>query len=207
MRVFNDVLKPFIPESAVEIVSKWISAHPLQIRISQARATKLGDFSPPSPQRRFHKISVNRNLNKYSFLITLTHEYAHLLCWEKYKNRVKPHGNEWKDIYKTLLFTLLESKIFPREIEYELTKIIVGNVYASSTSEKELSKTLHDFNTEKEPGVLLEELAEDTLFKLHTGKVFRKGSKIRTRYRCYCVSNKRWYYVSPIARVVPIDKE
>lgn len=207
MRVFNDVLKPFIPETALEVVSQWMATHPLQIRISQVRTTKLGDYRPPSAQQKFHKISVNRNLNKYAFLITFTHEYAHLLCWHKYKNRVKPHGNEWKHIYKTLLFTLLESKIFPREIEFELTKIIVGNVYASSTAEKELSKTLFGFNTDQGACLLLEELAEETLFKLNTGKVFRKGSKVRTRYKCFCVSNKRWYYVSPIARVVPIDKE
>ncbi|MEI6122915.1 MAG: SprT-like domain-containing protein [Bacteroidota bacterium] len=207
MRVFNDVVKPFIPEAAVNIISEWAAVYPLQIRISKARATKLGDYRPPTSQQKFHKISINRNLNKYAFLITFTHEYAHLLCFEKYKTCVKPHGNPWKEIYKSLLFKLLESKIFPPEIEFQLTKIILGNVFASSTSEKELSKTLHIFNTEPEPGLLLEDLTDDTLFRIHNGFVFQKGKKIRTRYKCYCVSNRRWYYVSPIVRVIPVGNE
>ncbi len=207
MGVFNDVLKPFIPDTAVDITTQWLGMYPLQIRISPSRATKLGDYRPPSSQNKIHKISINRNLNKFSFLITFTHEFAHLLCWEKHRNRVNPHGKEWKEIYKGLLYNLLESKIFPPEIEFELTKVILGNVFASSTSEKELSKILQVYNTDPTPGVLLEDLTDSSLFKIHNGKTFQKGVKIRTRYKCYCLSNKRWYYVSPVALVTPVVNE
>jgi SprT protein len=204
MPVFNDVLKPFIPEASFPIVSKWVQMYPLQIRISAARVSKLGDYRSPHGTSKFHKISVNRSLNKYSFLITFTHEFAHLLCYEKNKNRVAPHGKQWKQIYKGLLFELLESNIFPPEIEFELTKSIVGTVYASSSSEKELQKALSVHNTHEETGVLLEELPDNSKFKIHNDRVFQKGNKIRTRYKCYCMTNKRWYYVSPIARVIPL---
>jgi SprT protein len=206
MPIFNDVLKPFIPESSFSLVSKWIQLYPLQIRISAARTSKLGDYRSPHGKNKFHKISVNRTLNKYSFLITFTHEFAHLLCYEKHNNLVAPHGKQWKQIYKDLLFELLESKIFPPEIEFELTKSILGTVYASSTSEKELQKALSVHNTHDETGVILEELPENSKFKIHNLKVFQKGQKIRTRYKCYCLTNKRWYFVSPIARVIPVEE-
>ena len=44
-----------------------------------------------------HRISVNGNLNKYSFLITLIHELAHLLTFTQYKNRVDPHGRNGRE--------------------------------------------------------------------------------------------------------------
>ncbi len=206
MPVFNDVLKPFIPEASFSVVAKWIQMYPLQIRVSAARVSKLGDYRAPHGNNKFHKISVNRSLNKYSFLITFTHEFAHLLCFEKHRNGVAPHGKQWKQIYKDLLFELLESKIFPPEVEAELARSLIGNIYASSSSEKELQKVLSLHNTHEEAGVMLEELAENQKFKIHNAKVFQKGQKIRTRYKCYCLTNKRWYYVSPIARVIPIQE-
>jgi SprT protein len=206
MPVFNDVLKPFIPESSFSVVSKWIQMYPVQIRVSAARVSKLGDYRSPQGNNNFHKISVNRSLNKYSFLITFTHEFAHLLCFEKNRNRVAPHGKQWKQIYKDLLFELLGSKIFPPEVEAELARSLIGNVYASSSSEKELQKALSVHNTDEETGVMLEELAENVKFTIHNAKVFQKGHKIRTRYKCYCLTNKRWYYVSPVARVIPIQE-
>jgi SprT protein len=204
MPVFNDVLKPFVPEASFTVVSKWIQMYPLQIKITAARVSKLGDYRSPHGKSTFHKISINRSLNKYSFLITFAHEFAHLLCYVKHSNKVSPHGKQWKQIYKELIFELLESNIFPSEIEYELTRTVLGAVYASSTSEKELQKVLSEHNTQEETGVLLEELEENTKFTIHNARVFKKGKKIRTRYKCYCITNKRWYYVSPIARVIPI---
>jgi len=205
MPVFNDVLKPFIPEASIPIVSEWIKTYPLQIKITAARASKLGDYRCPVGKNKIHKISVNRSLNPYAFLITLTHEYAHLLCFEKYQNRVLPHGNQWKQIYKGLLYELLKSNIFPSEIEAELMRSILGTIYASSTSEKGLQKALSLYNVHQEPGVLLEELPADTLFKIPGGRVFNKGEKIRTRYKCFCLTNKRWYFVSSVARVMPVE--
>jgi SprT protein len=207
MPIFNDVLKPFIPESSFSQVLKWIQMYPLQIRISASRTSKLGDYRSPHGKNKYHKISINRTLNKYSFLITFTHEFAHLLCFEKHQNRVAPHGKQWKQIYKELLFELLESKIFPPEIEFELTKSIIGNIYASSSSEKELQKVLSVHNTHEEKGVILEELSPNSKFKIHNAKVFQKGEKMRTRYKCYCLTNKRWYFVSPIARVIPVTDD
>jgi SprT protein len=206
MAVFNDVLKPFIPESSFNLISKWLQMYPLHIKISGERVSKLGDYRSPHGLNNYHKISINRSLNKYAFLITFAHEFAHLLCYEKYQHKVTPHGKQWKQIYKGLIFELLESKIFPSDIEAELTRSIVGNVHASSVSEKYLQKTLSFYNTHQETGIPLEDIPHESLFRIHNTKVFKKGQKIRTRYKCYCITNKRWYYVSPLARVIPESK-
>ena len=53
----------------------------------------MGDF-------KIHKgqlvISINNNLNPYSFLITLTHELAHAFVYRNYKNTRDPHGKKWQ---------------------------------------------------------------------------------------------------------------
>ena len=56
---------------------------------------------------------MNGTLNNYSFLITLIHELAHLLTFTQYKNRVEPHGREWKRIYGTMMKDFLTPDIFP----------------------------------------------------------------------------------------------
>ena len=91
-----DVLAQYMPLSAAPIISKWIDYFQCEFKISKNRATKLGDYRHPF-KNNGHKISVNNNLNSYAFLVTTVHEFAHLLTWNEYKNKVKPHGNEWKN--------------------------------------------------------------------------------------------------------------
>jgi SprT protein len=46
--------------------------------------------------------------------------------------------------------------------------------------------------------VFVESMPEGALFKTHDGKVFRKGEKIRKRYKCEEVKTKRVYLFSPV---------
>ena len=66
-----------MPEEAAPIISNWINDTGCLFKISRSRSSKLGDYRAPfrgSP----HRISVNHDLNPYSFLITTIHEFAHL---------------------------------------------------------------------------------------------------------------------------------
>jgi hypothetical protein len=47
----------------------------------------------------------------------------------------------------------------------------------------------------------VESLPNNAKFMLKNGLVFQKGEKLRTRYKCYCESNGRWYFVSALAEV------
>ena len=68
------------------------------VKITKPRKSKLGDFRILINGRG--QISVNENLNRYAFLITITHELAHAFVWKRYKTRVMPHGKEWKSTFK-----------------------------------------------------------------------------------------------------------
>src|SRR5581483_8065026 len=89
-------LKPHIPENATDYVATLINrCHPVMIKLTRGRLTKLGDYRAPLENEE-HVITVNGDLNQYSFLITLLHELAHLTCFLKHRNKVAPHGPQWK---------------------------------------------------------------------------------------------------------------
>lgn len=196
------MLQKYIPQAAVEQVYEWLREYKVHLRISRARATKHGDYRSPL-NGKGHKISVNHNLNPYAFLITLVHELAHLIVWENHKNRVSPHGKEWKTIFKNLMQPLLMEEVFPADIEKVLGKYL-RNAKASSGSDTELTKVLNLYD--QVTGFILEDLEEGSIFRVETGKTFRKGQKLRKRYQCVCLDNNRNYLVNPVARVTPLDQ-
>jgi SprT protein len=193
-------LKRYLPEQGLEPVMNWIDGRPLHMRITRGRSTKLGDYRPPQKDN-IHRISVNGDLNPFEFLITLTHEIAHLAVWEKYRKKVQPHGSAWKNQYASMLATLLEKKIFPEEIEI-IIRMQVANPRATSKSDTALARVLHTHNEVKE-GAFLEDLPQGAFFYLQDGRKFQKQEKLRKWYRCIRQDNHRPYRISPVARVVP----
>ena len=77
--------------------------------VTKKRQSVLGDYRHSAIGKN-HRISINGNLNKYEFLITLLHELAHLFTFEKFANKVEPHGKEWKHFYGSLLADFLQNK-------------------------------------------------------------------------------------------------
>ena len=61
-------------------------------KVKKSRSSKYGDYRPPLKGSN-HLITINYDMNKYAFLITLVHEIAHLTNWNKHKDKVKPHGD------------------------------------------------------------------------------------------------------------------
>jgi hypothetical protein len=49
--------------------------------------------------------------------------------------------------------------------------------------------------------MLIEEIPVNSLFKLKDGRVFKKGDKLRKRYRCQEVESTRVYLFSPVYEV------
>src|SRR6476619_3007042 len=95
-QVYFAALIPYIPEGSYEPVLKYIYQYKVKLTITRHRQTVLGDYRHAHGSFG-HRISINGNLNKFSFLITLLHELAHLFTYEKYGNRVYAHGQEWKN--------------------------------------------------------------------------------------------------------------
>ncbi|RLD42837.1 MAG: sprT domain-containing protein [Bacteroidetes bacterium] len=194
----KSILKQYLPEAAVDQVSKWIVRNKVHLKITRNRKTKLGDYRPPI-QHPNHRISVNHNLNPYSFLITFVHELAHLQVFEDYKTTVQPHGAEWKKAYRRLMLVMLKDDIFPSDVKQVLSKSIV-NAKASSTAELELSRLLLQYD-ENQNETRVEDLTENTVFRTENGMQFKKGEKQRTRYKCLNLQNNRVYLFHPLTPV------
>jgi len=192
-----ELLEQFCPPDTAHVVYDWILQYRIRFRISRARNSRFGDYQSPY-RGGVHKISVNHDLNPYAFLITFCHEVAHLVQWEKHKERVAPHGQEWKHEFRILLLNFIGRGVFPRDVEVALDKYIL-NPKASSCTDHELFRTLKKYDVN--PVTHLEELPLGSLFSLGTGKLFKKGARQRTRYLCQCLDDKRMYYVSGIAEV------
>ncbi|MDQ6904618.1 MAG: hypothetical protein M3139_16620, partial [Bacteroidota bacterium] len=89
-------LSSYLPEGAFEDVEMYLTEYKVHLTVTRERKGVLGDYRN-SHANKNHRISVNGNLNKYSFLITLLHELGHLFAYEKYGNTIPPHGAQWKN--------------------------------------------------------------------------------------------------------------
>lgn len=196
-------LSKYIPAPAVPLLTEWVIGFNVHLKVTKARNSKLGDYRHPFGNDG-HRITINHNLNSYAFLITLVHEIAHLTTWNKYQNRVAPHGSEWKNEYKTLMREVVKLKVFPDDV-YSSLVAYMQNPAASSCSDENLLRTLRNYDLNR-THLHLEELEENTLFALDNGMIMRKGPKSRKRYKCYEVNVKRYYMVSPLAEVTKIEE-
>jgi len=198
----REILSQYLPEAAVEKVHKALVEHRIHLKITRGRKTKLGDYRPPTRYTN-HRISINHDLNKYAFLITFVHELAHLIVFENHKNRVAPHGKEWKSTYKELMIDYLQPSIFPEEVLSVLKKSI-QNSKASSTSDLKLSRVLQQYDTTNGFSKV-EELPFESVFETQNGRKFRKGEKVRTRYKCRNLQNNRMYLFHPLTPVILVN--
>ncbi len=193
-----------MPEEAAPIISNWINDTGCLFKISRSRSSKLGDYRAPfrgSP----HRISVNHDLNPYSFLITTIHEFAHLQTWNKHQHRVRPHGSEWKNHFKQLMDPFLKLSIFPADIKQAILNYM-ENPAASSCTDLHLFRTLKAYDTAKSSALTVESLEDGHYFALKNGRSFQRIGKIRKRYKCMELSTRRIYLFNPIAEVFPLER-
>jgi hypothetical protein len=193
-------LNTYLPDGAFEPVIQLINHYKVHLTVTRERKSVLGDYRHAVLGAN-HKITVNGNLNKYEFLITLLHELAHLLCFEQYRNRVEAHGKEWKAIYGQLLAQFIQLAIFPEDIRKSLQKTLL-NPAATANGETALLLILRKYNTiQKEGVVTLAHVADGTLFKETKGRTFRKIKLRRKRIECIEVATGNIYLFSALTEV------
>lgn len=195
-------LKKYLPENCLEQVIIYLQQYKVHLTITAQRQSILGDYRNAGFGKN-HRISINGNLNKFSFLITLIHELAHLLAFEQYGHRILSHGKEWKNIYSGLLKEFIEKNIFPADVKQALMES-VKKPGASSCSETGLTRVLRSYDEHKSNALLLEELPLGSLFKTKDGLIFQKGEKLRKRFKCVEKETGKIYYVSPLYEVKKI---
>lgn len=162
----------------------------------------MGDYRP-AHKGHPHRISINHNLNTYSFLITLIHEVAHLVVFENFGPRVRPHGKEWKYCFQEIMEPYLSLGIFPYDVQTAL-KIYLKNPSASSNANLTLARVLKKYDSGDEKGIFIEELPERSQFKIHNGKTFERLEQRRKRIKCLCMDNKKMYLFDPLTKVFPL---
>ena len=194
-----DHLQRFLPPGTYEAVLEYLQFYKVHLTVAAERKSILGDYRHRTHFSN-HRISVNGNLNKFSFLITLLHELAHLLTFEQFGNKVLSHGREWKMIYGKLLEQFLENKIFPADIEYELLDSL-KNPAATSCAEDGLIRVLRKYDDRKNHHRLVEEIPENGIFRCDDGRIFKRGEKMRKRFRCVEIQTGRVYLFSPVYEV------
>ncbi len=187
-------LKAYLPEGSFEDVYHYLIHYRVQLTVTRQRQSILGDYRH-AHDGKAHRISINGNLNKYSFLITLLHELAHLFTYERYGHRVQAHGREWKNEFSKILEQFLQKKIFTPDVEQALMQTL-KNPAASSCGDEHLLRVLRKYDQQKNGHVLVEQMQEGDTFRIRGGRIFIKGKKIRTRYKCLEPATKKWYLFS-----------
>lgn len=193
-------LAHYLPDGAFDVVVNLIHQYKVHLTVTRARKSVLGDYRHPFMGSN-HKITVNGNLNKFEFLITLLHELAHLLCFEQYRNKVEAHGKEWKSIYGQLLAQFIQLNIFPDDIRKSLQKTLL-NPAATANGETALLLVLRKYNKVNEFGaVVLASLPDGILFTAEKGRVYKKIKLRRKRIECLEVKTGNIYLFSALTEV------
>jgi SprT protein len=197
-------LQDYLPDGSFDGVLYYLQHYKVHLTVTRERSSVLGDYRH-SYMGKNHRISVNGSLNKYAFLITLLHELAHLFTYERFGHRVQAHGTEWKNEFSKILAQFILKKVFPADIEKTLM-LTLQNPAASSCADEKLLRVLYRYDVKKNGTLLVEQLADGDLFVIKGGRIFRRGEKIRKRYKCVEVKTGKLYLFSPVYEVVLADK-
>lgn len=193
----KEILAKYIPEHALNPVFALIEANHIHLKIVNERKTRHGDYR--RQPNGIHQITVNANLNKYRFLITLVHEIAHLVAFEKFGRRIKPHGMEWKKTFQTLMLPFIRPEIFPSEMLPFIARHF-RNPKASSDTDAHLSVILKKFDQPSGKNYIFE-VPPGGIFRIYNGKIFKKGERKVKRYQCVEVDTGNVYLFQPNAEV------
>jgi hypothetical protein len=199
----NVSLGSYVPDGAAQYCQELYRTHRFDFFLSRPRRTRLGDFTvKPGITPR---ITVNVNLNPYSFLITYLHEVAHCVVHYKYKGRgrrrVAPHGAEWKHEFERLLQPVMNENIFPEDILTALLRYS-KNPTASTGGDTFLFNAIRKYDEQalNSGRVALVQLNEGSSF-VFQNRQFTRGILRRTRVLCTDKASKRLYTIPAHALV------
>ena len=197
----QDLLLEYIPEKAVPKVMTLLNHDNLSLTVKRERKTRYGDYKRSSNGQ--HQITVNSNLNHYRFLVTLVHEIAHFEAFKNYGRSIKPHGLEWKRTFQHLMLPFLNPDIFPLEL-LPLLAHHFKNPRASSDTDTRLAYALKQFDSPNNKKFIFE-VPLHTIFETQNGRIFRRGEKQRTRYKCMELSTQSIYLFNANVEVDIVD--
>ena len=193
----SEVLQKYLPEHSVHSCFELIKSNNVHLKIVNERQTRHGDYRRAIGGK--HEITVNANLNKYKFLITLIHEISHLVAFEKFGRNIKPHGEEWKYSFQILMVPFIRPEIFPSHLLPLLARHF-KNPTASSDTDATLSLALKQFDEQNDKNYIFE-IPYGSVFRISNGKIFKKIAQRVKRFECVEINSGRIYLFNPNAEV------
>lgn len=193
----NETLAKYLPHHAVKPVFDLIVSNQVHLKIVNERQTRHGDYRKAVNGK--HEITVNASLNQYRFLITLIHEIAHLVAFEKYGRFIKPHGDEWKITFQRLMVPFIRPEIFPNHLLPLLARHF-KNPTASSDTDTTLALALKQFDAKTDKNYVFE-IPYGSIFRISNGKIFKKIAVRTKRFECLEISSGKTYLFNPNAEV------
>lgn len=195
------ILGKYLPDSSHDYIRQLIDGEHLLIRITKPRKTRYGSFTAKKQSGR-KTINISGQQNKWAFLITFLHEFAHLKVWKQYSNTVRSHGNEWKNTFRELSAPLISIAVFPEDIAVELKSYLNGKK-ASESSDTKLLRVLKRYDEENNGQVFIENVTVGQVFYFQN-RQFQILEKLRTRYKCREIKTGRVFVFSPLVEVNPV---
>ena len=190
-------LESYLPKAAITMCGELLLSLDVEVKLVDIRVTRHGDYRQLSNGK--HLITLNATRNPYRFLMTMVHEIAHLKAFEKYGRRIRPHGKEWKTTFQHLMLPFLQPGIFPPDL-LTLLAYHLKNPKASSTTDVRLALAFRNYDPPSDAVVVME-IPQGGMFKMHNGKRFKRGVKRVKRIECVEISTGRLYLFQPNAEV------
>ncbi|MBK9292232.1 MAG: SprT-like domain-containing protein [Bacteroidetes bacterium] len=202
-------LEKYLPDDTANNVLHMLLTGGVKFVISRERKTRLGVYRPAT-RNLPHRISVNHNLNKYEFLFTFLHEYAHYQTYIRYGRRHKPHGPEWRAAFRELVMPFLTRKVFPPDLEQGIMEHF-SKPGITDCSDRQLRELFGRYDPDcgkpvKSLYPTVDMLPLNSRFALPDGRQFIKLKLRRTRYTCLCCDDNRLYIFGPKVQVILVSE-
>lgn len=186
-----------IPAPARSYVHELIENSTFRIIMTNQRISRHGSFAVSRITRQ-PSVRISYQLTPHLFLLVFLHEAAHYKVWVHKGNRHVPHGKEWKSEFSLLLKPLIEIEELDKEFRQAVYNVM-QKTRATFNNDLKLLSIINrldggsNFKT-------VREFAEGESFVL-SGKRFIKMKTLRTRTKCFCPDDKKYYLVSLNAQI------
>lgn len=189
----------YLPAGAKTFVEEWSRGRRVFIKIKGERQSKLGDYRRQRDGQ--HLITINHNLPPELFFFVLTHEFAHLLAFEKFGFRIAPHGAEWKQTYRGMLQQT--DGIYTPALA-PLIRQYAQNPRANFSAFAPLARILE--NLPQEEGITFVEAVPPGADFIYRREIYRMVGRRKINYLCKHLATGRGFIFRPAAPVEMIIK-
>lgn len=182
-----------------DFINLLLAHYNTEVLIKKERLSKHGDYRFYN-KTNTHQITINGNLNQSAFFFVLIHEIAHRICFEKFKRKAKPHGEEWKQIFKELLLNALDKKLFIEE-----HSSLIHEFAQTPKSIIKINSALHNILFKTHNHLSVEDVTIGDTFVFRK-KHYEKLEKKRTRYLCKELQSGRLYLFNASTPISETEK-